>query len=1614
MFNPARASQNIKEEFIDYISTTHSFADPKLQAQFITELRANIARGPLLEIKDVFKSGKSIEEMIGDEVCPLSPLFRELEAGKPKDKLHKHKLPIDRKLYLHQENAIRAIVGGHNSVVSTGTGSGKTNCFLIPVLNELLREKETGTLGKGVRALFIYPMNALANDQMKNIREILMAYPDITFGAYNGGTENDEESAIAVYEAMFARERIPELRKRLPNEILSRDEMKKNPPNILFTNYAMLEHLLLRPKDDVLFSNADFRFVVLDEAHIYTGATGIETSILLRRLKARISATKDTRFILTSATLGSDNSVDDDIITFAENLCGVNFDKKYIIRAEREPYKPNSVINTYPSSLYVDLANEENIVWQVLKQYGIEVDKEKDENELLYNFLMTSSLYNSLRKNLGGIRELSEIGEKLSVDLNTAIAFISLCTRAQKNKKSLIDARYHFFIRSLEGCYLTLNQDKKLFLNRQRTYINNGKQFVVFETAICDDCGRLAVVGKIEDRKLKQASKLEEEVEYYYLQSDDNVDIEDEDAEQDTDKKEIFYLCPICGGIVAENEAHNPPCDCGKENYIKVVKAKSLKNGARCGNCHTGTYKRLYLGNDAATAVLATSLYEELPEIEYVEEEEQHKAQNIFARAALNNKKKPRKTGRQFLAFSDSRQEAAKFACYLGKSYNEFLRRRGICQIIQERKDEIIAHEYTISDFVTLLTNYFTSKKSFAKSNTDEGNLTLDSRKNAWVALLNELARYGSSTSLSALGQIQFEYKGNTSDIVDSVAETYNADPNKVKALLDLLIFEIVKMGAIATDSDSDIDDNDREYIFYTASQRFVTYMQSPDKKRATVSNWMPKSKHGGNGGYYKSNRLYYVCNILNIGEEEAIQFLEQYFEYLSKPEYGNLYCMDDVNKDGTYVIKAKNFLVRINGSPDAHWYKCKKCGRITQFNLGHCPTVRCEGELVEVSPDSITKDNHFAKLYLSDRMSPLLIKEHTAQLSKKESAEYQEQFIKKEINALSCSTTFEMGVDVGDLETVFLRDVPPLPSNYAQRAGRAGRSLDAAAFVLTFAKLSSHDLAFFKDPKQMIGGTILPPLFKVDNEKIVRRHIYAIALSMFFANHEDQYNHNDADKFINEKGYALFIEWINTHPERLKEMLVASIPDIDNLHQRLGINDFSWIAEFSGDEGVFTQLMEEYENNINNFDKLINQFKKENDLSKAAICERKKYHYKKNKLIDFLARGNILPRYGFPVNTVELQQNSTATNVSKLRLSRDLQIAIAEYAPSSEVVADGRLYTSRYIKKSATGKDKQDWYTGYIGTCSNKDCKTVNYSVVPITGEGIACSSCGRKMTSRDFFESIEPRSGFVAERQDKDVPLTRQEKNYRSDDFYIGNQSARTIDKYKYLFNSIEVQVESTANDSLLVKSYSNFYVCPLCGYAVADDETIGDKEAEKQMRDGMLKVTTVKAHESLFGQYNCNCKEFVRRSLHHEFKTDVAKISFKCNTSDYNTMVSVMYALLNAMAIDLNIERRDIKACLSAKLVNGILDLSIVIYDSVPGGAGHSRRLVTNDGKMLHKIFMSALKSMSECSCDPSCYNCLRSYENQKIHDLLDRRLAIDFLKQFVGKVELVDDSEDAISF
>ena len=393
MFNPAKAADEIKKGYVGYISTTYHFRNQDLQTKLLEELDKTVSNGPFVDIKDSFKSGKSIEELIDKGI--LSPLFRNLE----KDKNHSPKLPLSRPLYLHQEKAIEKIVAGNNVVVSTGTGSGKTDCFVIPVINELLREKEQGKLNEGVRAIFIYPMNALANDQIKSLREILMAFPDIRFGVYNGGTENREEDAIKLYEAMYANEKYPELRKRLPNEEVSREKMKEHPPHILFTNYAMLEHMLFRPGDDTIFSNSNFKYVVLDEAHVYAGATGIETAFLMGRLKGRIKGERKPQFILTSATLGDGSEPSNKrVVEFAKQLTGCKFNADDVITAYRDNMQKSSKIKQYPIQLFTDLANEELSFEDVINIHNLNfVYSKEKEAEILYEIISSSHLYAKMR-----------------------------------------------------------------------------------------------------------------------------------------------------------------------------------------------------------------------------------------------------------------------------------------------------------------------------------------------------------------------------------------------------------------------------------------------------------------------------------------------------------------------------------------------------------------------------------------------------------------------------------------------------------------------------------------------------------------------------------------------------------------------------------------------------------------------------------------------------------------------------------------------------------------------------------------------------------------------------------------------------------------------------------------------------------------------------------------------------------------------------------------------------------------------------------------------------------------------------------------------------------------
>jgi len=1597
MFNPAKAADEIKKTYIGYISTTFHFRNQNLQKKLLEELNNTVSNGPFVEIKDSFKSGQSIEALIDNGT--LSPLFRDLE--KNKNKKYDRKIPISRPLYLHQEKAIEKIVSGKNVVVSTGTGSGKTDCFLIPVINELLREKENGQLNDGVRAIFIYPMNALANDQIKGLREILMAYPDIRFGVYNGGTEHKEDDAKKLYKAMYDNEKYPELRTWLPNEELSRDKMKERPPHILFTNYAMLEHMLFRPGDDSIFSNSNFKFVVLDEAHVYAGAMGIETAFLMGRLKGRINGERKPQFILTSATLGDGSLASNKrIVEFAEQLTGCNFNVNDIITAYRDNSQKSSNIFQYPIQLFSDLAKEENFFNDILNKYNLDFKySQESESEILYDIISSSDLYSKMRS-LGSLIILPQFTNQLNVSTQEAVEFVSLCAKARKNGKPLIDIRYHFFLKALDGCYLALDYENSLSLIRKDSYDVSVK---MFEIAVCEDCGEIAIVGMIVNEKLVRASILDERSFYQVNNNEDRYEDEEEKDNSKDDlkiksrnKKEatVFYLCKTCGAIVADDEVHNSWCTCGNTQKVKISKLPKDD----CLNCG-GTLRRFNLGYDAATGVVATSLYEQIPEYKFDVEEnaEKQATKNPIFQNTERMKTKSR-TGSQFLIFSDSRQGAAKFACYLNDSYREFLRRRGIWAVATQEENNF-TNGIRISDFVTLLGNYYSSLKLFRKSNSDTDPSTTENSRNAWVAVLNELYSCNRDTSLVSMGKISFEYLGNSDVVINWFHKTYNLSKDDAKNYLNYLAFEIVRSAAIITDKKTDIGPSEIEYLYRSANQQFITKYKNDSVKHSKPFMPTPRVLKSGERKYYPlPNKLKITKRILNLDDDKAVEILENYWNYVLV-ETQNTFKLQTEDGKG-YIIPANNF--KINLGKNAVLWKCKKCGKVTQFNIGgHCiqQTNGCEGTLERLNSEELCKDNHFAMLYQSDKITPLFVKEHTAQLAKKDALDYQQQFIRKEINALSCSTTFEMGVDVGDLETVFLRNIPPLASNYTQRVGRAGRSIDAAAFALTFARLSSHDFTFFDSPKEMINGMIYPPHFNLDNEKILKRHIYAIAISLYLKMNPDLYSGNNAKAFINEKGYLGFIDWLKSEPIELTDLLKNSISSTNKQLNDKYLNSYDWLEDFCGENGTFSKIITEFQQNVRYLKQEYERAMEARDEKTASVFKRKLERYQKNDLIDFLVRGNILPKYGFPIDSVELTQNIAAQSFKSLNLSRDLSVAIAEYAPSSEVVADGGLYTSRYIRKPIVNKSEMsDFETAYLSNCP--ECKNDNYSRVPIGTDGINCMACGKLLKNRDFYESIEPRAGFIAEEKVKDVPLTSQERKYKTEAIYIGDKDAYPINKYVYKFENILLEVESTANDSLVIKSTDYFYVCPKCGYSIASGEDKLNKYEDYKLGAKKIEKITGKEdrlHDNPFGKGKCSNTSLIRYCLHHEFKTDVAKISFGCDTSNNHQMLSVMYALLNSFAHELNIERRDINSCLTYKITNGRMEHKIIIYDAVPGGAGHSRRLVTEDGYVLKAVIKRAINILKNCECSPSCYRCLRNYENQKIHEILDREKALQFLQQ-----------------
>lgn len=1586
--NPIKTTNNIREEYRKYLKSMFLFKDEDLRSKADISIDENIkelVKGPFLESTAMYKSGATIRELI--ERGYLNFGFEHLVSAFG-----------EYPLYSHQENAIKkSVVEKKNMIVATGTGSGKTECFLIPILNYLVEQKENGALTPGVRALLLYPMNALANDQLNRLRILLKDYPEITFGRYTGETKKNRKEAYDYFKKMNHKGEV------LPNELLSREEMRDNPPNILLTNYAMLEYLLLRPKDNEFFDGQysnDWKYVVLDEAHIYSGSLGSEISYLIARLKDRVvDGKKDKlKFIATSATLGGSKSEIKDVVRYAEDLFDEEFTEDCLITSERistsrNRYLVKPDIHWYKE--FLELINNYSgmeLVEQINNKKVYERISEKDnDDEIVFDALIQDYYVNKLKTSIENkTLLLDRVVENVFGIFNNEntmgfLAMVELAVRAKKedNSNVLLPARYHTFSRAIEGAFVRLYPEKKIYLNRKEHTMVGKERIKVFELANCIRCGQEYIIGKIEEGKIKHSSGFyngtNERMEYFLLKDmyepiemdeDSIVDNGDGEKEIKVNNAEEYLLCIKCGSIQPNNRRVDINC-CENPKYIKVYKVHhkgAMNTCLSCGSYSRGIVKRLVNADAPTTEMLGRTLYQNIPaEKEPALKKEKKETSSLFANVDLFHMNDPavldEENGRKLLAFSDSRKEAAYFSSYMNIRYNNYLWRKIICDAIESLEVENIT-------FSKLHLKIFKDIESQSDLLIDDNDNDIDEKIAAYI--MYELMGYEQEVGLEGVGLVSFDIDKPSRWPADMDLCGLNSDEiwNIILQFLNVLR----KRRALSFP-----DMLRPNHSLFGKRNKVMSFRYSDSNTSLGIMSIKPKEN-------YNNIRYDYLTKLFtkrgyspNESKAKADVFMDKIF---NDENFIKLLIDEKIYKQS--LIKNEGIVYQLNHNKwnfktDKKVYRCNKCGKKTNINIdGVCPSYRCQGELIEFMPDD-SRHKYYIDVYNDIKRIPMKIKEHTAQLSTMHASEIQTKFEKGEVNILSCSTTFEMGVDVGTLEAVFLRNIPPETANYVQRAGRAGRRTSSTAYILTYAKRRSHDLYYYQNPTKIIEGKIKAPYIEKNNEIIAFRHLCSVVFSWIFRYNNNYFNDTES-LFALDKDYLPVDEKLKEMLTKEPESIKISLKNIfsKSLQEAFGVDDWKWVEDrLFSENGNLVLSKNKWMDDITEIDKIKNSYFEEGKSIESI--SRILRTYLKRGVIDFLASNNVLPRYGFPIDTVDLDTLHAGEAANNVTLCRDLKLAISEFAPGNKVIANGSLWESYAINKSRT----KGWPTFLYGIC--EECNTIfkepcdyNLKLMDVEESKKICNKegCESKIKLRKF---IKPIFGFSTDNNKPERPtLTKPSSTYASKIYFHQYDENKRNFKDKIEYKNHDIGYTYSPRGNLFIvnqgKSGAGFYICPWCGFAVPEDYSRRHPHKDK---------------------YGNKCKnEYLNKlDLGHEIITDIIEVAMPNLTNHIgeNLYLSVLYAIIEGAVGYLGIDRREIDGCLNYTTES--MFPTFILFDQVPGGAGHVRRI----GRYLDNVFDEAKERVSGiCGCgeETSCYGCLRNYSNQIYHDVLQRGLALKF--------------------
>ena len=1646
--------------------------------------------------------------------------------------------------YTHQAEALELTTrDGMSLAITTGTGSGKTESFLLPMLAKLAREAAgapASFAAPAVRALILYPMNALVNDQLGRLR-LLLGDPRVMthFQAWAGRparfarytsrtlypgvrTAKKDQLRLSPIEDFYlllldqagapaspwhasATELIRNLKKRgkwpakpdlgawygakhshwqkagefvravtLPGdpELLTRHEVLQAPPDVLITNYSMLEYMLMRPLERPVFdmtrnwleANPDEKFLlIIDEAHLYRGAAGAEVALLLRRLRSRLGIDPARLQVICTSASFSDPVYARE---FAAQLSGKDpADFRTVVGHldERSPAAAGTaqdaqVLAAVPLQDFYDAQTEQartGAVLGLLESRGVTPSPGQGAGELLDAALSSyppmGLLVNETMKRAQPVSELGQVifpgtDPALADQAVSALIALGSAARRSPDEAGLLPCRVHTFFRGLPGLWACMDREcpevdreahpvpgpaGKLYAQPQTACACGAR---VFELFTCRHCGAAYARAYTDDLAAPEflwpepgtpfdsASGTTGELQALDLLLEDPATSGVDPAELDlvTGRLNPPVLGPRWRGVYIPRLRDGEHVK-GNDDDDDDDEASANGEFKPCGVCgRIAGYGRSSVqdhqtkGDQPFQALVTRQLEVQPPG-----------PQKYSDFAPLR--------GRKVLAFSDSRQVAARLAPNL----QSYAMRDAIRPLILRGWADLAAQP-GVGKLLSL------DKLVLA---------AMVGAKHLKVRLRPELRPTESLHDLEEVGRIIDDGALKGDEEARNELLTLGIQPPQsllraVYATLTDKYWGLTPLGLASLRERASLTGK-----LLSGLPAIPGAAVTEEEKLALVRLWLAQWSTPARGIWFPSmtdgdwwqtkggvkphaGKFKPITQWLPAGPARKT------FDQQWLPQLLSTFC---ATAGGKYRLLAGKVALETGGL----WGYCERC-KYTQRpfpETNRC--ANCGAEQVRIldpADDLVfqTRKGYYrasSERALADPPEPpmsIIAAEHTAQLgaaqsgavfSKSEEHELLFQDVdlglprpgeppRAAIDVLSCTTTMEVGIDIGSLSGVALRNMPPSRANYQQRAGRAGRRGNAIATVLAFGSADTHDDHYFRNPALMIRGKVDDPALTMDNDEIARRHVTAYLLQRY---HQDRLPDVDPEMphqlfevlgtvgdFLNPDSTlsrAGLEEWLNANAGALRGDIDAWLPEELPVPGR---------ARILG--GIVTETLREIdkaldldpdgslpETSAGDSPPEAEEVEAEGPAEDGA--EEPSTRRSQTNLLDRLLYKGVLPRYAFPTDVVSFyvfdQDNSTRFRVEfQYEPSQGLPVALTQYAPGKVVWIDNKEWTSGAVYAPVQKERHQAWRDRRLYF----ECQVCHHAIhvsreEASRGETRNCPACGAEDKFGRAMNWMRP-PGF-AHPVSIDPGTSPDDMPARSYATRAKLMAPGPTDESQWQKVTGRLE-EHYRRETLLVTNTGpraeGYNYCTMCGLI--------------EPTKGGSGIVTGSHRRPYPDDKDPNCPGSASTRglvLGTDFVSDVLLVRIKVAApttlrpqfpATHYALRSVAEAITIASARQLDIEATELQAeyrpALTANGKDG-LEAEIYVYDTLAGGAGFTRRI--HDYGL--EIFKQALYRLENCpaGCDASCYQCLRSFRNRFEHNLLDRHVGASLLRYLI---------------